>query len=118
VDVRDVDVAEAATHLPRERVLGHVPHDGRLGGDRQRQDGQTGGEHEDFSHGSSWDRKRYAIVHDKALQGFFAGNELLGYGVKAVCAAFVVGLGKWLSSSGAKDPETRADAAAEAKSGH
>jgi len=39
-----------------------------------------------------------AIAHDKALHDFFAGNEVLIYGLKAICAIFVVGLGKWIAS--------------------
>ncbi len=42
-----------------------------------------------------------AISHDPALAGFFAGNKLLAYGVKALCAVFVVVVGKWLAGRSA-----------------
>ena len=39
-----------------------------------------------------------AIVHDEALKTLFAGNPVAAYGVKIATAAFVLIVGKWLSS--------------------
>jgi YjbE family integral membrane protein len=39
-----------------------------------------------------------AMVHDEALKTLFAGNPVAAYGVKIATAAFVLIVGKWLSS--------------------
>ena len=39
-----------------------------------------------------------AIAHDPALAHIFGDNKMLAYALKAVCALFVVAVGKWISS--------------------
>jgi len=58
-----------------------------------------------------------AMIHDVAIKGMFAGNLVATYGIKVVCAVFVVAVGKWLGSRGAKHEAISDNATAEQKTG-